>query len=204
MKIRKLLIFIPFLFSSLIFADFRQGVDYRLVSNPLPVKRDGIVEVTEVFWYECAACYNFYPAINDWYLNQDNSVKFSKMPVTWHETARNQAALFYTIEALGLGSDVQSSVFLQIHKERKMLRSPKQIQGFLKKFGVEKDKANQYINSFTIKQRVERANKTIRQLQVQSTPTVIVDGKYIISPKRSFEEFFEVLDYVIELQKPYS
>ena len=204
MKIRKLLIFIPFLFSSLIFADFRQGVDYRLVSNPLPVKRDGIVEVTEVFWYECAACYNFYPAINDWYLNQDNSVKFSKMPVTWHETARNQAALFYTIEALGLGSNVQSSVFLQIHKERKMLRSPKQIADFLSKFGVEKNKAIQYLDSFTIKQRVERANKTIKQLQVQSTPTVIVDGKYIISPKRSFEEYFKVLDYVIELQKPNS
>jgi thiol:disulfide interchange protein DsbA len=204
MKIRKLLIFIPFLFSSLIFADFRQGVDYRLVSNPLPVKRDGIVEVTEVFWYECAACYNFYPAINDWYLNQDNSVKFSKMPVTWHETARNQAALFYTIEALGLGSNVQSSVFLQIHKERKMLRSPKQIADFLSKFGVEKNKAKQYLDSFTIKQRVERANKTIKQLQVQSTPTVIVDGKYIISPKRSFEEYFKVLDYVIELQKPNS
>ena len=204
MKIRKLLIFIPFLFSSLIFADFRQGVDYRLVSNPLPVKRDGIVEVTEVFWYECAACYNFYPAINDWYLNQDNSVKFSKMPVTWHETARNQAALFYTIEALGLGSNVQSSVFLQIHKERKMLRSPKQIADFLSKFGVEKNKAKQYLDSFTIKQRVERANKTIKQLQVQSTPTVIVDGKYIISPKRSFEEYFKVLDHVIELQKPNS
>ena len=204
MKIRKLLIFIPFLFSSLIFADFRQGVDYRLVSNPLPVKRDGIVEVTEVFWYECAACYNFYPAINDWYLNQDNSVKFSKMPVTWHETARNQAALFYTIEALGLGSNVQSSVFLQIHKERKMLRSPKRIADFLSKFGVEKNKAKQYLDSFTIKQRVERANKTIKQLQVQSTPTVIVDGKYIISPKRSFEEYFKVLDYVIELQKPNS
>ena len=204
MKIRKLLIFIPFLFSSLIFADFRKGVDYRLVSNPLPVKRDGIVEVTEVFWYECAACYNFYPAINDWYLNQDNSVKFSKMPVTWHETARNQAALFYTIEALGLGSNVQSSVFLQIHKERKMLRSPKQITDFLSKFGVEKNKAKQYLDSFTIKQRVERANKTIKQLQVQSTPTVIVDGKYIISPKRSFEEYFKVLDYVIELQKPNS
>ena len=204
MKIRKLLIFIPFLFSSLIFADFRQGVDYRLVSNPLPVKRDGIVEVTEVFWYECAACYNFYPAINDWYLNQDNSVKFSKMPVTWHEIARNQAALFYTIEALGLGSNVQSSVFLQIHKERKMLRSPKQIADFLSKFGVEKNKAKQYLDSFTIKQRVERANKTIKQLQVQSTPTVIVDGKYIISPKRSIEEYFKVLDYVIELQKPNS
>ena len=94
--------------------------------------------------------------------------------------------------------------FLQIHKERRMLRSPRQIQDFLKKFGVDKEKTTQYINSFSINQRVERANKTIRQLQVQSTPTVIVDGKYIISPKRNLEEFFEVLDYVIELQKPYS
>ena len=137
-------------------------------------------------------------------LNKTIQLNFQKCLLHGIETARNQAALFYTIEALGLGSDVQSSVFLQIHKERKMLRSPRQIQDFLKKFGVDKEKTTQYINSFSIKQRVERANKTIRQLQVQSTPTVIVDGKYIISPKRSFEEFFEVLDYVIELQKPYS
>jgi len=204
MRIKKLLIVIPLLFSSFISADFRQGVDYRLVSSPLPVKKDGVVEVTEVFWYECAACYNFYPAINAWSIKQDSSIKFSKMPVTWDQNARRQAALFYTIEALGLGSNVQSSVFLQIHKERRMLRSPRQIQDFLKKFGVDKEKTTQYINSFSINQRVERANKTIRQLQVQSTPTVIVDGKYIISPKRNLEEFFEVLDYVIELQKPYS
>ena len=101
MKIKKLLIVIPLLFSSLISADFRQGVDYRLVSSPLPVKKDGVVEVTEVFWYECAACYNFYPAINAWSIKQDSSIKFSKMPVTWDRNMlEDQAALFYTIEAL--------------------------------------------------------------------------------------------------------
>ena len=31
-------------------AEYRLGVDYRIVDNPLPVKRDGIVEVTETFW----------------------------------------------------------------------------------------------------------------------------------------------------------
>ena len=204
MKIKRVLIVLPLLFTALISADYRQGVDYRLVDNPLPVKKDGVVEVTEVFWYECAACYNFYPVINGWSQRQDSSVKFSKMHVTWQEIARNQAALFYTIEALGLGSDVQSAVFLQIHKERKAIRSPKQIVNFLSKFGVEKNKAKQYLDTFTIKQRLERANKTIKQLQVQSTPTVIVDGRYIISPKRSFEEFFKVVEYVIEIQKPNS
>ena len=42
MKIKKLLIVIPLLFSSLISADFRQGVDYRLVNSPLPVKKDAL------------------------------------------------------------------------------------------------------------------------------------------------------------------
>ena len=38
--------------------EFRLGVDYRIVDNPLPVKKDGVVEVTETFWYGCGACYN--------------------------------------------------------------------------------------------------------------------------------------------------
>ena len=45
-------------------AEYRLGVDYRLVDNPLPVKRDVIVEVSETFWYGCNACYQFDPVIN--------------------------------------------------------------------------------------------------------------------------------------------
>ena len=45
-------------------SDFRLGVDYKLVDNPLPVKKDGIVEVTETFWYGCGACYNFDGPVN--------------------------------------------------------------------------------------------------------------------------------------------
>ena len=39
------------LFTVSISADYKLGVDYRIVDNPLPVKKDGIVEVTETFWY---------------------------------------------------------------------------------------------------------------------------------------------------------
>ena len=49
----------------------------------MPVKRDGIVEVTESFWYGCAACYSFEPSINSWAAQQGDDVRLTKMPITW-------------------------------------------------------------------------------------------------------------------------
>ncbi len=43
-----------------------------------------------------------------------------------------------------------------------------------------------------------------RQLKVTSTPVMIVDGKYIISPRGSYDKILKVVDHVIELQKPNS
>ena len=43
------LIFI-LLFSLSAKAEFRLGVDYTMVSNPMPVKQDGVVEVMESFF----------------------------------------------------------------------------------------------------------------------------------------------------------
>ena len=40
-------------------AQFKVGLDYRIVENPLPVKKDGVVEGVESFWYGCGGCYSF-------------------------------------------------------------------------------------------------------------------------------------------------
>ena len=45
------------IFTITLSAEYKLGVDYKLVDNPLPIKRDGIVEVTESFWYGCYGCY---------------------------------------------------------------------------------------------------------------------------------------------------
>ena len=185
-------------------AEYRLGVDYRIVDNPLPVKRDGIVEVTETFWYGCGGCYQFDPAVNAWSSKQGSDVKFSKVPVTWSAVHQMHASLYYTIEALKLDSSAHAAVFVTIHKEGNFLSSPKAIQDFLKGFGVSPEIAKQYLNSFTVKQQVNRAMKHGRQLRVASTPVMIVDGKYMIETKGSYEKILKVVDHVIELQRPYS
>ena len=49
------LTFFLLLFTISLCAEYKLGVDYRIVENPLPVKKDGVVEVTETFWYGCNA-----------------------------------------------------------------------------------------------------------------------------------------------------
>ena len=185
-------------------AEYRLGVDYRLVDNPLPVKRDGIVEVSETFWYGCNACYQFDPVINSWASRQESNVRLTKMPVTWGGIHQLHASLYYTIEALKLDPSTHAAVFVTIHKEGNFLQNPKAIEDFLKKFGVAPEVSKQYMNSFTVKQMVNRGIKHSRQLKVSSVPMMIVDGKYIIEAKGNKEKILKVVDYVVELQRPNS
>ena len=185
-------------------ADYKLGKDFRLVDNPMPVKKDGIVEVTESFWYGCAHCYSFEPAINSWKATLGTDTKLIKMPITWGGIHQLHAALFYTIEALKLDPSTHSAVFVTIHKEGNFLQSPKAIQDFLVKFGVAPEVTSQYLNSFTVKQKVNRGIKYAKQVKVTAVPMMIVDGKYVIQSKGSFSEMLKVVEHVVELQRPNS
>ncbi|MDB4252848.1 thiol:disulfide interchange protein DsbA/DsbL [Gammaproteobacteria bacterium] len=188
-------------FTGNIQADYKLGKDYRLIDNPLPVRQDGMVEVSEIFWYGCNHCYNFESTINNWDKNKPDYVKFSKMPITWSKIHQLHAALYHTIEALKLDEGSHTAVFTTIHKENNFLASEKAVVKFLSKLGVEEDKSKQYLNSFAVKQKVSRGIQVSRQLKITSVPMIVVDGKYIIESKPSRQEMLEVLDYVVEMQK---
>ena len=192
------------IFAVSISAEYKLGKDYRLVDNPMPVKKDGIVEVTESFWYGCAHCYSFEPAINSWKDKLGEDTKLIKMPITWGGIHQLHAALFYTIESLKLDPSTHSAVFVTIHKEGNFLQSPKAIQEFLSKFGVAPELTLQYLNSFSVKQKVNRGIKYAKQNKVSAVPMIIVDGTYIIESKGSFIDMLKVVDHVVALQRPNS
>lgn len=182
-------------------AEYELGKDYQLIDNPLPVRQDGMVEVSEIFWYGCNHCYSFESTINNWDANKPDYVKFSKMPVTWSQIHQLHASLYHTIEALKLGKGAHTAVFTTIHKENNFLGSQKSVVKFLSKLGVDEEKSKQYLNSFAVKQKVSRGIQVSRQLRITSVPMIIVDGKYMIVSKSSRQEMLDVLDHVVELQK---
>jgi thiol:disulfide interchange protein DsbA len=175
-------LFLIAFFAVSVSAEYKLGKDYRLVDNPLPVKRDGIVEVTESFWYGCTHCYSFEPSINSWEARQEDDTILIKMPITWGPIHQLHAALYFTIEALKLD----------------------QATHFLSKFGIAPEVTAQYLESFTVKQKVNRSIKYARQLKISSVPMIVVDGTYIIESKGSLADMLKVVDHVVELQRPNS
>mgnify|MGYP001390365738 FL=1 len=185
-------------------SEFRLGRDYGSLSNPLPVKQDGVVDVVEVFWYGCGHCYNLAPVVSKWVKQQDASVNFQKMPVTWGPVHQLHAKLFYTIEALGVGDTAHSAVFTAIHKEGNYLASEGAILKFLEKLGMDRSETIKYMNSFSVRQKVKRAIELSKQFKVTATPMIFIDGRYRIEAKGGHSKMLEVVDHVIALQKPVS
>jgi len=185
-------------------SEFRLGRDYGSLSNPLPVKQDGVVDVVEVFWYGCGHCFNLAPVVSKWAKQQDASVNYQKMPVTWGPVHQLHAKLFYTIEALGVGDTAHSAVFTAMHKEGNFLASEGAILEFLEKLGMDRSETIKYMNSFSVRQKVKRAIEISKRFKVTATPMIFVDGRYRIEAKGGHFKMLKVVDHVIELQKPVS
>ena len=195
--------FIAF-FTISVSAEYKLGRDYKLIDNPLPVKKDGVVEVTESFWYGCYACYSFEPAINSWAAQQDADIKFKKMPVSWGPVHKLHARLYYIIESLKLDPSTHSAVFVTMHKEGNMLQTESRVKDFLSKFDVAPEITEKYLKSFTINQKINRDAKQAKQMMLTATPMIVVDGTYVIQNKGSYADMLKVIDHLVELQKPNS
>jgi thiol:disulfide interchange protein DsbA len=126
------------------------------------------------------------------------------MPVSWGPVHRLHASLYYTIESLNLDKSTHAAVFTTMHKEGNMLQTEKRVQDFLSKFGIAPEISKQYLNSFTIKQKINRDAKQAKQLLITATPMIVVDGTYIIEAKGSYSQMLDVVDFLVELQRPNS
>ena len=176
-------------------SEYRLGRDYGSLSRPLPIKEDGVVDVVEVFWYGCGHCYNLAPITAKWAKEQDASVNYQKMPVTWGPVHQLHAKLFYTIEALNVGDTAHSAVFTAMHKEGNFLGSEGAILEFLEKLGMERSEIIKYMNSFSVRQKVKRAIELSKQFKVTATPMIFVDGQYRIEAKRNHSEMLKAVSY---------
>jgi len=179
----------------------RLGTDFGMLDSPIPVKKDGKVEVVEAFWYGCGHCYSFEPTIERWSANLSDDVVFSKLPVTWGPFHQTHAKLFYTIEALGLGEAGHRAVFTAIHKEGNNLGSDSAIISFLQKLGATKEDIVRQMNSFFVRQKTKLAIELTRQLKVTSVPMMFIDGKYRVEAQRSNDYMLEIVDHLVGLQK---
>lgn len=179
--------------------EFEEGVHFERISGPDVPDSDGTIEVVEVFSYMCPHCRTFQPYVGPWQKDLPENVEFSGMPVSFSPSWEPFARAYYTAEVLNILEESHNALFAALHDEREPIRDLSDLAEFHAQFGVDANKFESTAKSFPVESRMRMGNASIGKWQVRSTPTLIINGKYRVSPRRGgdFEEMLQVADMLI-------
>ena len=177
-----------------------QGKDFQLVNPPQPTETGAKIEVIEFFSYGCPHCGTLEAPLNAWLKRKPADVELRRVPVVFRDDWAPLARLYYTIEAMGLVDKLHADVFKAIHEQKMRLQDPNVLFNWVATKGVDKQKFMDTFNSFTVQSRAKRAPEETRRYNVDSTPALIVHGRYLTAPHMvgaADERFFKVVDQLI-------
>lgn len=186
-------------------ADPVEGVNYKLLRPAVPTNvAPGKVEVVEVFWYACGHCYALEPKIEAWERKGKPAyVEMVRMPAVWNDLLKTHARLFYTIDILGK-PQLNNEAFREINVRGNRLDTPDKIEAFFTSRGVSKADFQKTFSGFAVESKLARAADLNKRYRISSTPTVVINGKYVtdVGMAGGEEKLFELISALAAKEKP--
>ena len=123
-------------------------------------------------------------------------VELQYVPVIFRDSWEGMARTFYALEAIGQQRRLHDDLFTAWNVKNIELGEESQILDFVAQRGVDRAKFSAAYNSFTMSSKVARSNQMVRDYGIRGTPTIVVDGKYVITGLEPAETI-KVLDVVV-------
>lgn len=180
----------------------RANVDYRLI-EPQPVQTGNRIEVIDFFWYGCPHCYAFQPALEEWIRRMPPDVALRRIPAILRDNWSPHARIYYTLESLGELGRLHQEVYHGYHVQELHMSKPDVMVQWAVRHGIDRQKWIDAYNSAEVTQKVEAAKTLTMDYNVQGTPSLVVDGRYLTSPAmaRSEQRMIPILDDLVRIAR---
>jgi thiol:disulfide interchange protein DsbA len=174
------------------------------------------IEVAEVFSYGCPACNQFRPTMVQLAKELPAGTQVAYLPVSFNpaENFPMFQRAYYAAEALGIAQKSHEAIFDAIWNTRELTSYKANGNGLrpinelptiedaakvYAKFGVDPKEFIAVANSFSINTKMKRADELVRTYGVESTPTLVVDGKYRFTPSSAggYEQTVELAKWLV-------
>jgi thiol:disulfide interchange protein DsbA len=174
--------------------DPRPGAEYTVLSQPQPSQTAAKkVEVIEFFMYHCPYCHALEPVLEQWVKKQGDNIIFKRIHLPYQGSSDPEAHLFLTLQAMGKSEEYQARVLDAVgeivRRKRSETLTEQEVLGVAYKLpGIDKAKFIDTWNSFGVKTMLNRLPGIVsNNYKINTTPTVVVDGKYVTSPAQVAE-----------------
>ncbi len=160
-----------------------EGQDYKLLTPAQPTEPGKKVEVIEFFAYYCPHCNALDRGLTEWARAQGDRIVFKHVHVSNNGEPMAQQKLYYALESMGKAEQYQSVIFNAIHVQHHRFSEDNEIIDFaVKDLGMNRDKFTLLLNSFSVQSKVSHALQQMHSYQIDTWPTLVIDGKYVTSP----------------------
>jgi thiol:disulfide interchange protein DsbA len=173
--------------------------NYFLIQPAQPTDQPGKIVVTEVFSYACPACNHFHPIMDKLAASMPANVAVEYLAASFRpdENWPLFQRAYYAAKALGVADKTYDAMFDACWKTGELstydltLGQPKpksawptldDVAKFYAKYGVDPKQFVGVANSFSVNTQMKRADDRMKALGVDSTPTIVVNGKYRLTP----------------------
>ena len=165
-------------------AELTEGKEFTRLKNPQPVETGKKIEVIEFFSYGCPHCNDLEPFLDAWIAKLPPDVQFRRVPVMFQQRWEALAKIYYTLDAMGEETRLSPEVFKAIHVNNIPLYQDKAFFDWAATKGLDRNKVQEVYNSFAVNSKFQRAKSLASAYNIQSVPTVVVDGKFITASDR--------------------
>jgi len=180
------------------------GTHYTELRAPVNTPDDSKIEVLEAFWYGCSHCFRFEPLVADWESKAADDVDFRRFPAMWNALMKVHAQIYFAAEAMDVIHLVHEPVFDAINVEGNRLQNEKLIGDLFEANGIARADFEAAFNSFSVRTKVNQAEKRMQDYEIRSTPNMIVNGKYLVTTGeavRTQAEMLEVVDFLVDKER---
>ena len=180
--------------------NFNEGEHYQTLAVPAA----DTAKVVEYFSYYCPFCYNFEPIVAQLKLALPTNAAFHKVPVAFHggPLAPDVQRAHALAETLNVAESFSTALFAQIHQQRKPPQNRDALKQLFAGLGVSNEKFDVNFNSMPINTLISEYEQAIRDANIRSVPSFIVNDKYLvnISAVSSQQQFNALVNYLLTLQ----
>jgi thiol:disulfide interchange protein DsbA len=183
---------------------FQAGKHYQRIAPAQPTSSaTNKIEVAEIFMFGCPGCFAFEPHLEAYIEKLPADVSFIRIPAPWNAVADTHARAYYTAEALGKLGEIERAFFNEFHVKKNYLETEDKLASFFAQFGVDETTFRNTFKSFAVNAKVSRAQDLVQRYKVPSTPSVVVNGKYLTNGQMSgsYDTWFAIINELIATER---
>ena len=191
------LVIFAFIFSTQLSAASVEGADYKLIDPAQPTSSGNKVEVLEFFFYGCSHCFHLHPELSAWEKKIPKDVDLVLVPTIFNPGWEPMAYTYYALEVLGKNHELHNALYDAWNVNNINLSDESKIAAFVAKHGVDSKKFSEAYHSFGVQSKIMRSKQLTQTYVIRGTPTIIVDGKYMITglqPGETIKVLAELVD----------